>query len=316
MKIKLSIVTATIFIISACTPTKQPMGQQKQEPDINERIPNPTLGVVPLFDAEGHRGCRGLMPENTIPAMTYALGLNVRTLEMDIVITKDNKVILSHEPFFNHEITTKPDGSYVLEAEERSLNIYKMDYAETQRYDVGLKPNPRFPKQQKMAAHKPLLADVFDSVNQYMMTARRPMPYFNIETKCKPATDNIFHPTPEVMVDLLMAVIKEKGMEERVLIQSFDFRSLQYLHQKYPHIQTAMLIEDFDKTSFEDQLKKLGFTADVYSPHYSLVNEELVKKCHDHNMRLIPWTINSKKEIVRLKALGVDGVISDYPDLF
>jgi len=316
MKIKLSIVTATIVIISACTPNKQPMGQQKQEQDINERIPNPILGVVPMFDAEGHRGCRGLMPENTIPAMIYALGLNVRTLEMDIVITKDNKVILSHEPFFNHEITTKPDGKYVSESEERSLNIYKMDYAETQRYDVGLKPNPRFPKQQKMAAYKPLLADVFDSVNHHMMTARRPMPYFNIETKCKPATDNIFHPSPEVMVDLLMAVIKEKGMEERVLIQSFDFRSLQYLHNKYPQMQTAMLIEDFDKTSFEDQLKKLGFTADVYSPHYSLVNEELVKKCHDHNMRLIPWTVNSKTEIVRLKALGVDGIISDYPDLF
>lgn len=315
MKIKLSIVTASLIIISACTPNKQPMGQQKPE-DINERIQNPILGVVPAFDAQGHRGCRGLMPENTISAMTYALGLDVQTLEMDIVITKDKKVILSHEPFFNHEITTKPGGNYVAEAEERNLNIYKMTYAETQRYDVGLKPNPRFPEQQKMAAHKPLLSAVFDSVNNYMVTARRPMPYFNIETKCKPATDDIFHPSPQVMVDLLMAVIKEKGMEERVLIQSFDFRTLQYLHKKYPDMQTAMLIEDTDKTSFESQLKNLGFTANVYSPHYSLVNEELVKKCHDQNMRIIPWTANSKKEIDRLKAMGVDGVISDYPNLF
>src|SRR5438477_12423519 len=85
----------------------------------------------PVFDIEGHRGCRGLMPENTIPAMMKALELGVSTLEMDAVITKDGQVILSHEPFFNHEITTKPNGQYVTEQEEHDLNIYKMTFAET-----------------------------------------------------------------------------------------------------------------------------------------------------------------------------------------
>ena len=105
-------------------------------------------------------------------------------------------------------------------------------------------------------------------------------------------------------------------MEKQVLIQSFDFRTLQYLHQKYPGMPTAMLIEDTDKISFEAQIKKLGFYANVYSPHYSLVDAALVEKCHQNKMRIIPWTVNNKASIEKLKALGVDGIISDYPNLF
>jgi glycerophosphoryl diester phosphodiesterase len=203
-----------------------------------------------------------------------------------------------------------------LESEERGLNIFQMNYEEVKQYDVGMKVHPRFPGQQKMHAVKPLLADVFDNVKNYMKAAKRPYPYFNIETKTLPAGDNLYHPAPPEFVDLLMKVIKEKGMEAQVTIQSFDFRTLQYLHKNYPHIPTVMLIEDSDKTSFEDQLKTLGFTANVYSPHFSLVTEELVKKCHAKKMRIIPWTVNDKIEIARLKKIGVDGIISDYPDLF
>jgi glycerophosphoryl diester phosphodiesterase len=269
------------------------------------------------WDKQGHRGCRGLMPENTIPAMLKALDFGVTTLEMDAIITKDGQVILSHEPFFNHEITTKPDGSFIDEKDERSFNLYKMTYAEVKRFDVGMKPHPRFTQQQKLKAVKPRLADMFDSVFRYMMTMRRLVPImYNIETKCLPATDNIYHPEPGPFVELLMKVIMEKGMEKYVTIQSFDFRSLQYLHQHYPDMQTAMLIEEDDKVPFEEQLKKLGFTASTYSPHYSLVTAGLVKQCHEKNMRLIPWTVNNKNEMERLKEMGVDGIISDYPNLF
>jgi glycerophosphoryl diester phosphodiesterase len=269
------------------------------------------------WDKQGHRGCRGLMPENTIPAMLKALEFGVTTLEMDASITKDEQVVLSHEPFFNHEITTKPDGSYIDEKEERNYNMYKMTYEEVKKFDVGMKPHPRFPQQQKIKAVKPRLADLFDSINAYMMTSRRTaMPLYNIETKCLPATDNIYHPEPEPFVEALMKVIMEKGMEKYVTIQSFDFRSLQYLHRYYPNMQTAMLIEDDDKTPFDEQLKKLGFTASIYSPHFSLVTPQLVKQCHAKNMRLIPWTVNDKNEIERLKDMGVDGIISDYPNLF
>jgi glycerophosphoryl diester phosphodiesterase len=268
------------------------------------------------INKQGHRGCRGLMPENTIPAMLKAMDLNVTTLELDVIITKDKKVILSHEPFFNHEITTKPDGTYVSEAEEKSLNIYQMNYEDIVKYDIGLKPHPRFPQQQKLKAVKPLLKDVFDAVKEYCNTNKRVVPYFNIETKCLPITDNLYHPKPEPFVDLIMQVILDNKMENYVTIQSFDFRTLQYVHLKYPNIPTVMLIEDTDKKSFEEQIKILGFYAHVYSPHYSLVDEVLVKKCHSNNMKLIPWTANDKAEMNRLISLGVDGIITDYPNLF
>ena len=268
------------------------------------------------FDKQGHRGCRGLMPENTIPAMIKALSLGVTTLEMDVVITKDKKVILSHDQWFGHEITTQPDGTYMEEREERKFNIYRMTYEQTQTFDVGMKPHPRFPQQQKMKVTKPLLSDVIDSVNKDMMTRKRPYPYYNIETKTKPEFDGVFHPGPEEFVELLMAVIKEKQIEDHVIIQSFDFRTLQYLHQHYPNMKTAMLIEDFDKRSLEDQLIALGFIPSIYSPAYQLVNEELVKKCHKQHIKVIPWTVNDKATINKLKQMGVDGIISDYPNLF
>jgi glycerophosphoryl diester phosphodiesterase len=268
------------------------------------------------FDKQGHRGARGLMPENTIPAMLKALDLGVTTLEMDVVITKDKKVILSHEQWFGKEITTKPNGDYIGEREERTYNIYWMTYEQTKTFDVGMKPHPRFPQQQKMRVTKPLLSEVIDSVNTAMMTRKRPLPYFNIETKTNPEFDGVFQPDPGEFIELLMAVIKEKGIEDRVIIQSFDFRTLQYLHGKYPAIKTAMLIEDFDKRSLDEQIKALGFIPSVYSPAYQLMNGKLLKSCHQQNMKVIPWTVNDKAKIEELKKMGVDGIITDYPDLF
>jgi glycerophosphoryl diester phosphodiesterase len=268
------------------------------------------------FDIQGHRGCRGLMPENTVSAMIRALDLGVTTLEMDVVITKDKKVLVSHEPWFGAEITTKPDGTFINSGEAMKYNIYEMDYDEVRKYDVGMKPHPRFPNQEKIKAIKPLLSDLLDSVAESMKVRRRPFPFFNIETKCLPAGDNRFHPVPSEFIELLMDVIKEKKVEDRVIIQSFDFRTLKYLHEKYPSIKTAMLIEDSDEDDFDGQLKRLGYTPDVYSPNYELVDEKLVKQSHDKGMKMIPWTVNDRKQIKKLQKMGVDGIITDYPNLF
>jgi glycerophosphoryl diester phosphodiesterase len=271
--------------------------------------------VLPAFDIEGHRGCRGLMPENTIPAMMKALELGVTTLEMDAVITKDKQVILSHEPFFNHEITTTSDGKFVTEQDERNLNIYKMTYAQTQTYDVGLKPHPRFPNQKRLKATKPLLKEVIENVEAYHKLNGGRTVFYNIETKTQPATDGTFHPSPGDFVNTLMGVINGANITDRVIIQSFDFRTLQVLHRRFPPVKTAALIEDFDKRSLDEQLKALGFKPTIYSPHYSLVNKELIAKCHELLIKVIPWTVNDKAKIDELKALGVDGIITDYPDL-
>ncbi len=272
--------------------------------------------AVAAFDKEGHRGCRGLMPENTIPAFKKAIDLGVTTLEMDAVITKDKQIIISHEPFFNHEITTKADGSFINESDEKSFNIYEMTYEQTLQFDVGMKPHPRFPQQQKMKAHKPKLSDVIDSAEAYTKAKSLPSIQYNIETKSKPETDNIYHPGPEEFVEMIISLIKEKKIEERVIIQSFDIRTLQYLHKKYPAIRTAYLFEPPTIKSFTERLKDLGFTPTIYSPDYATVTAEIVKECKDSGIKLIPWTVDDLPKMKELKQMGVDGIITDYPNLF
>jgi glycerophosphoryl diester phosphodiesterase len=271
---------------------------------------------LPSFDEEGHRGCRGLMPENTVLAMMKAVDLGVTTLEMDVVITADDQVVCSHEPFFNHEITTLPDGSALSEREERNRNIFRMTYAETKQYDVGLKPHPRFPRQEKVKAVKPLLSELIDDVEAYVQLRDKKKVFYNIETKTNPATDGIYHPAPQEFVERLMDVIEQKKIKGRTIIQSFDFRTLKIIHKDHPGIRISALIEQGDTKSVDEQIQELGFIPDIYSPHYSLVNEELVKTCRDKKMKLVVWTVNDAAEMTRFRKMGVDGIISDYPDLF
>lgn len=268
------------------------------------------------FDKEGHRGCRGLMPENTIPAFKKAIELGVTTLEMDAVISKDKKVVLSHEPFFNHEITTQSNGTFINENDERSFNIYEMAYSQIKQFDVGSKPHPRFPNQQKIKVHKPLLADVIDFAESYTKDLSLPPVQYNIETKCLPETDAVFHPKPAEFVELLMDVIKEKKMEERVIIQSFDIRTLQYLHSTFPSIRTSYLFEPPSDKSIAQQMDELGFTPTIYSPDHTVVTPLMVEQCKQMGMQIIPWTVNDIKTMKELKQMGVDGLISDHPELF
>ena len=268
------------------------------------------------FDKEGHRGCRGLMPENTIPAFKKAIDLGVTTLEMDAIVTKDKQIIISHEPFFNHEITTKADGSFVDEKEERLLNIYGMTYEQTLQFDVGMKPHPRFPMQQKMKVHKPRLVDVIDSAEAYTKLKSLPPIQYNIETKSLPETDDIYHPQPAEYVELIMSVIKQKNIQDRVIIQSFDMRTLQYLYKKYPTIRTAYLYEPPSVKNFATRLIDLGFIPTIYSPEYTTVTPALVAECKNLDIKLIPWTVDDLENMKKLKLMGVDGIISDYPNLY
>jgi glycerophosphoryl diester phosphodiesterase len=267
------------------------------------------------LDKQGHRGSRGLMPENTIPAMLKALDLEVTTLEMDVAISKDNKVVLSHDVFFHHNITTTPEGKTLTRAEAENRLLYTMSYDSIRKYDVGLKPHPDFPRQQKIAVQKPLLSDLLDATEKAAKEKGRTVSY-NIEIKSKPENDGTKHPPIEEFVDLAMAVINAKGTTARTTIQSFDPRALQVMHRKYPAVITSLLIENNDKRSLDEQLQQLGFTPRVYSPHYSLVTPALMEQCRQKNIKVIPWTVNSIAEMQRLIGLKVDGIITDYPDLF
>ena len=268
-----------------------------------------------MFDKEAHRGGRGLMPENTIPAMLNAIDLDVTTLEMDTHISKDGKVVVSHDPYFNENITTTPEGKSLTKAEASQGILYNMLYDSIAKYDVGLKPYPAFPQQKKIAVHKPLLSALLDETEAYAKQKGKSIAY-NIEIKSKQGGDGKLHPPVEEFVDRVMQVINEKGIASRTIIQSFDIRALQVMQKKYPQVATSLLIEASEKTSLDEQLQQLGFTPSVYSPNSALVTPALLQQCHDKKMKVIPWTVNDLAEMKRLKQMGVDGIISDYPNLF
>lgn len=160
------------------------------------------------FDKQGHLGCMGLMPENTIPGFLNAIDLGVTTLEMNVVISKDQKVVVSHDPYFNYLITSKPDGSYLSKSEGKAMRLYQMNYEEIINYDVGLKPHPNFPQQQNIKAIKPLLTAVVDSVVYQMRTMRRPPVWYNIEIKSNARGDDIYHPKPSEFVELVRPTLR------------------------------------------------------------------------------------------------------------
>ncbi len=274
---------------------------------------NETGAPVYKVDVHGHRGARAVYPENSIEGFVYALEQGVTTLEMDVVITKDSQVILSHEPWMGFEICLDTTGKEITENEQMQYNIYKMNYAEVLQYDCGSKPHPRFPQQQKMKTTKPLLSAVIDTIEKLIAEKNLPKVYYNIETKCLPEGDNVFHPTPEIFSELLLKVVRDKQIIERVFIQSFDVRALQYINKNYAEVKTVLLIEN-EKTP-QENLKILGYTPYAYSPYYKLVNDSLVAFCNRQNMQTIPWTVNEAKDIERMIDYKVNGIISDNPAL-
>jgi len=287
-----------VFTFAACHTTKQTTTAMKNE-----------------LDKEAHRGGRGLMPENTIPAMLHAIDLDVTTLEMDTHISRDGQVVVSHDPYFNENITTTPEGKSLTKEEAKQRLLYTMSYDSIAKYDVGLKPYPAFPRQQKIAVHKPLLSALIEATETHAKQKGKSVAY-NIEIKSKQGGEGKLHPPVEEFVDRVMQVINEKGIASRTIIQSFDPRALQVMHKKYPQVATSLLIEANEKRSLDEQLLQLGFTPSAYSPNSSLVTPALVRQCHDKNMKVIPWTVNDLSEMKRLKQMGVDGIISDYPNLF
>jgi glycerophosphoryl diester phosphodiesterase len=270
-----------------------------------------TLKAQQEFDTQGHRGGRGLMPENTIPAMINGVHLGVHTLELDCHVTADGKVMVSHDPYMSSVIMLKPDGSEITKAEEKNYLLYKMPYDSIRQFQEGVKQHPDFPDQQKVKTYKPLLAELIDSVENYVKINHLKPVYYNIETKSKPSGDGITNPVPDVFVKLLMEVITEKKITDRVIIQSFDPRTLQVLHKQWPQVKTAFLTA---AGTYDDNIKILGFIPTIISPEFKIVNQAMVKAAHQNNVKVLPWTVNNEADMKTLADLKVDGLISDYPD--
>lgn len=294
------------------------------------------------LDVQAHRGGMALLPENTIPAMLNAVKLGAKTLELDVVISKDGKVVVSHDPYMSAVFMTKPNGAEIAKAEEKELSLFQMTYDSISRYSSGIKSHPMFPAQQKLITHKPLLADLIDSVEAYVKKHKLKPVFYNIETKCSPVGDGKYNPLPDVFVKTMMEVINEKKIIKRVIIQSFDVRTLQILHQTQPSVKLSLLVqgnmklseeqlkkyglsakevEDYfkqmstKKGGLEEDLKNLGFVPDIYSPYYSGVDAALVTKVHDKKMLILPWTVDKEEDMLALAKIGVDGIITNSPDV-
>ncbi|MCB0669190.1 MAG: glycerophosphodiester phosphodiesterase [Saprospiraceae bacterium] len=263
------------------------------------------------IDIQGHRGCRGLMPENSIPAFLKGLELGVNTLELDVVISGDGEVVVSHEPFFSHEISKDPLGRSISKEDERSHNIFQMNVSDIQQYDCGSKIVSRFPDQLKIKTYKPTLREVFDHVEKWISDNGLLKVFYNIEIKRIPDYDGIFHPGPDEYANQVFSVIDEFSLRDRVIIQSFDPESLEVVHRLSPTTRIAFLVEAGD---YESNMKLLSFKPDIYSPDFSLLTKDLIKKVVKDQIAIIPWTINDRNDIIKALEMGVDGIISDYPD--
>ena len=263
------------------------------------------------FDWQGHRGARGLLPENTIIAFERALEFpQVTTLELDLAVSKDQKLVVSHEPWMSALISSHPDGSVVTEDEEKDLRIFDMTLAEVQGFDVGSRGNANFPDQAAQPAVKPSLEAVVQAAEAKAQKLQRP--YYNIEIKSLPDWDDTFTPKPATFVALVVRELQRLNIAERSTVQSFDIRSLQELKKQAPKQRLAYLIAN--RNSLEKNLELLGFTPDIYSPYFLLCTPALVTSLREQNIRLIPWTVNETEEMERLIEMGVDGIITDYPD--
>jgi glycerophosphoryl diester phosphodiesterase len=268
------------------------------------------------FDIEGHRGCRGLMPENTIEAFLHALKYDVTTLELDVCISKDGKVVVSHEPYMNSLFCSHPNGNPVLKTEESTLNLYKMDYAEIKKFDSGIRGNARFPEQKKMNTYKPLLSEVLGRIESYLKENSLSPVNYNIEIKSEPEEYNISQPEVPVFSKLVHDEIVKYISPKRIVLQSFDFEVLKYWQSKvksgeFQKMKLAALVEKGDVNA---AFKNLGFLPDIYSPYFKLLTKGEVKVSHKKNVKVIPWTVNELVDMQMVKEMGVDGLITDYPD--
>ena len=300
--------------------------------------------VVNGFDLQAHRGGRDARAENTLYAFAYAMELGVTTLEMDMQLTKDGRLVISHNPVMNWMLAKGPDGQYA--PKQNPPDIRTMNLAEVQQYDMGVM-NPAAGGYYDLhgktqiatpGAQMPTLEQVFELANAY----GNKKVIFNIETKSYADPEDPYYansPDPDVFVEKVYEVVKKYNMQNRVTIQSFDWRTLKAMKAIAPELTLVALsseqpswgkggmylrigekapsphlgglnINDF-KGDYVKAAKEIG--ADVVSPYFKELSPDLIDEAHALGMKVVPWTVNSPKDMEMLLAMGVDGIISDQP---
>lgn len=285
------------------------------------------------FDLQGHRGTRGLAPENTLVAFARALGLGVTTLELDTAVTRDGVVVVSHDSTLNPDITRRPDGTWL---EPPGPAIFSLTRAELIRHDVGrLRPGTpyarNFPDQVPVDGTRiPTLREVYALAKKAGNATVR----FNVETKLDPGKPDET-PAPDAFADAVLAVVREAGALDRTSIQSFDWRTLRRVQKVAPAVLTCYLSDQsgdqiqagrpgvspwlagFDVGDFGGSVPRLVHAAGgrCWSPSFRDLGADVVAEAHRLGLLVLPWTVNRPEDIRAVLALGVDGLISDRPDV-
>lgn len=255
-----------------------------------------------------------MYPENTIVAFIEAIKLGVDAIELDVVISKDEQVVVSHEEWMNDEFCLTPAGKEIAPNSKEEYNLYEMDYSEIKFYDCGSKPNKHFPQQKNSKAYKPLLTEVIETVETFIKSNKLKPIIYNVEIKSEIVNEPLFQPAPKKIVELVLKTLNGFNIDKnRLLIQSFDMRVLRELKKQNTDIPLGLLIEN--SSDYKSHLIQLGFKPEYYNPEYVLVTSEMISYMHQQNIDVIPWTVNELTEIKSLIKLGVDGIITDYPNL-
>ncbi len=265
------------------------------------------------IDVQAHRGGAGLMPENTIEAMKHALDMGVNTLELDLQVSADGQIVVSHDPYFHHRYAIRPDGSYVQKEDEKEY-IYQMPYSEVVKYDVGSRPSEVWPEKACVKTVKPLAEDLIEFVENYCKEKGYSPVRYNIEIKSKKMVgEGQLIPTYDQFATMCCRFLASKYLGDRLVVQSFDPRALNYIHEKYPELILSYLV-DAKAPDFEKYMSMLKFTPQWLSPHHSITDEALIQKCRERGMKIVPWTVDKPEDIERIINLGVEAIISNYPD--
>ncbi len=265
-----------------------------------------TLGATLMTTAEtpppkhilvqGHRGARARLPENTVPAFEYAIRAGADVLELDLAVTKDNVLVVSHDPILEAPICTGPRDKAV---------IHDLTLDELRQWDCGAQQNPHFPKQHPVPGTRmPTLDEVLSLAGQGKFE-------FNIETKSFPDKPQ-YTPTPDVFAELVLRQIRKHRLEKRVIVQSFDFRTLRAMKKLAPNIRLAALTES-DSRPFAEIAKEGDAT--IISPHYSLVTPAKTAEAHKAGLQVVPWTADTPDVWQRLVDARVDSIITDDPEV-
>jgi glycerophosphoryl diester phosphodiesterase len=285
-------------------------------------------GAALAFDLQGHRGARGLAPENTLAAFERALSIGVTTLELDVVLSAEGVPVISHDTAPNPDFTRDADGRW-LQARGRPFN--RLTLAEIGAWDVGrINPSSRYARDlaEQVAQDGqriPTLATLFERVRQ--LGARHVR--FNIELKIHPARPDE-SASPETFVRAVLEVIKTHGMASRVSLQSFDWRIQKAASQLAPNIPLSYLSAQSPRSvlkrggewtaglrlaDFEDAPGMVAAAGGkIWSPNFNDIDQHLLQRARTLELRVIPWTVNEVQDMARLIDWGVDGIITDYPD--